>query len=143
MTTRNALIKQARGTGRRGGFSIVVLVCLLISTMVLASLLRIMWLHSRQTGREQTRVQAVWLAEAGLDRAADRLQRDRNYAGETWKIANTTLGGREGASVVIRVEPDTTQLLQRLIVVEATFPEQGPDHARVTRQTTVTLRGEE
>ena len=131
------------GSPRRGGFSIVVLVCLLISTMILASLLKIMWLHNRQSGRELLRVQSQWLADSGLERAASRLAVDRQFSAETWAIDAAQLGGRDGAVVSIQIENVEAQPLQRLVVVEAVYPANGPDQARVTRQATVTLRGEE
>src|SRR5712691_7856183 len=88
---------------RRGAFTSIVLVCLLISAMLLGGLLKIVLLQNRQAGRELGRVQAVWLAESGLDRAASRLAGDSDYAGETWTIAAARLGG-DRAEVVIRVE---------------------------------------
>lgn len=127
------------GNRRRGAFTVVVLMCLLISTMLLGTLLKIVLLQDRQMGREVVRVQAGWLAESALDRAAARLGVDPEFAGETWEIAADRLGGRESATVTIRVEKLEGHTHQRLIVVEAAYPAQGPDHARVTRQATVTL----
>ena len=124
---------------RRGAFTVVVLVCLLISTMVLASLLKIVLLHERQLGREFVRVQTNWLADSGLERAVGRLAVDPNFTGETWTIDAARLGGRDPAVVAIRIEQVESQPLQRLIVVEATYPAQGSEQARITRQATVTL----
>jgi hypothetical protein len=121
---------------------VIVLVCLLISTMVLGSLLKIALLRDRQLGREFSRVQSNWLADSGLERAASRRAADPDFAGETWKIDGDQLGGRDPAVVVIRVEPVEQQPHQRLIVVEAAYPAQGPEHARITRQANITLTQE-
>jgi Tfp pilus assembly protein PilX len=130
---------RRRPPRRRGAFTVVVLVCLLISTMILLSLLKIVLLHDRQLGREGVRVQAVWLAEAGLERAADRLAADSAFSGETWKIEASRLGGRDPATVTIRIDSVESQPHHRLVVVEAVYPAEGPEQARITRQTTVTL----
>jgi hypothetical protein len=127
----------------RGAFSVVVLVCLVISTMVLASLLKITLLHDRQVGSEIMRVQTSWLADSGLERAAGRLAIDRAFEGETWTVNAARLGGRDPAVVAIRIEQVESQPLQRLIVVEATYPPEGPNQARITRQAIVTLTQEQ
>jgi hypothetical protein len=124
---------------RRGAYTAIVLVCLLIATMVLGSLLKIVLLHNRQVGRELVRVQTNWLADSGLDRAASRLAADPGFAGETWRIESARLGGRDSAVVAIRVERVDSLPHLRLVVVEATYPAEGPDQARLTRQATITL----
>ncbi len=129
-------------TKRRGAFTVIVLVCLLISTMVLGSLLKIALLRDRQLGREFSRVQTNWLADSGMERAASRLAADPAFSGETWKIDADRLGERDPAVVVIRIEPVETQPHQRRIVVEAVYPAQGPVHARITRQANITLTQE-
>ncbi|MBI3862955.1 MAG: hypothetical protein HY290_13775 [Planctomycetia bacterium] len=134
--------KPAGRASRRGAFTSIVLVCLLISTMLMGALLKIVLLQNRQAGRELGRVQAGWLAESGLDRAAARLAGDPNYAGETWTIAADRLARHDPGVIVIRVEKVESRTSQRLIVVEAAYPPDGPDRARVTRQATMTLREE-
>jgi Tfp pilus assembly protein PilX len=128
-----------RPRNRRGAFTVIVLVCLLISTMIVMSLLKIVLLHDRQLSREGMRVQANWLAEAGLERGADRLTADSAFTGETWKIDATLLGGRDPAAVIIRIDSVESQPRQRLVVVTAVYPAEGPEQARITRQAIVTL----
>ncbi|MGE5191606.1 MAG: hypothetical protein ACM3U2_03835 [Deltaproteobacteria bacterium] len=127
---------------RRGAFIVVVMVCLLVAGMLVASLLKLALLQDRQLVYEQARLQAAWLAEAGLDRAAGRLAREPAYAGETWDIDADQLGGGDAAAVVIRVQIEETRPQQRTIVVEAHFPAEGPYQARLTRETTVILSKE-
>jgi Tfp pilus assembly protein PilX len=131
-----------RRAPRRGAFIIVVVVCLVLAGMLLASLLKMALLHERQLGYEQARLQAAWLADSGLERAASRLAVNGGYAGETWTIAAAELGGPEGAVVVIHVQKDETQDERRAIVVEAAYPAQGPHQARLTRHTTITVSKE-
>lgn len=124
---------------RRGAFTIVVLVCLLVSAMVLASLLKLALLHDGQMGQVQMRLQTNWLADSGLERAASRLAVDPAYVGETWTINAERLGGQDAAAVVIRVEKVESQTNRRLVVVEAAYPAEGTQRVRLTRQTTITL----
>jgi Tfp pilus assembly protein PilX len=134
--------RSRRIAPRRGAFIVVVVVCLALAGMILASLLKMALLHERQLGYEQARLQAAWLADSGLDRAAIRLAGKPDYAGETWNIAAAQLGGPEGAVVVIRVQKDETRNERRAIVVEAVYPAQGPHQARLTRQATIILSKE-
>src|SRR5262245_49285586 len=59
--------------GRRGAFLIVALICLVIATLLLGSLLKLATVQHRQMLSEQARLQAEWLAESGLARAAHKL----------------------------------------------------------------------
>ncbi len=110
--------------------------------MVLASLLKLALLHDAQMGNVQMRLQTGWLADSGLDRAAARLAADPAYAGETWKINSESLGGPDAAAVVIRVEKDASQAHRRLVVVEAVYPAEGTQQARLTRKMNITLAQE-
>src|SRR4051812_26209456 len=82
---------------RRGAFTVVVLVCLLISTMLLASLLKLALMHDGQSEHVLLRLQTAWLAESGLERAAERLAAGPAYNGETWTIKADRLGGLDAA----------------------------------------------
>jgi len=124
---------------RRGAFTVVVLICLLVAGMLLASLLKLALLQNRQAGYEQARLQAAWLAVSGLDRAASRLALEPSYAGETWSIESARFGGSDGATVVIRVEKTETAANRCTVVVEATYPAEGPHQARLTRQATLSI----
>jgi hypothetical protein len=120
---------------------VVVLVCLLIAGMVLGSLLKLAMLQDRQSARDGWRVQAGRLAESGLSRAASRLAADPNYAGEKWQIHPDQLGG-QSAFVVIQIENEGAGTRRRRVTAEATFPDDGPEHARQTRQIFVSLSEE-
>ncbi len=127
---------------RRGAFTVVVLVCLLVAGMLLASLLKLALLQNRQTGYEQARLQASWLAASGFDRAAGRLAREPDYAGETWNIEPAHLGGANAATVNIRVEKVEAETDRRTVVVEAVYPAEGPHQARLTREAILTISRE-
>ncbi len=96
-------------------------------------------LHDRQLGYEQMRLQAEWLADSGLSRAASRLALEPGYAGETWKIDPAQLGGFDVGTVVIRIQKDETGAEQRTVIVEAVYPAEGPYQARLTREAMVAV----
>lgn len=84
-------------------------------------------------------VQAGWLAESALDRAAARLGADGHYTGEVWTIAPDPTGLPHSARIEIRVETIPGQPGQRLVRVRADYPDHPHDRARETRQTIVQL----
>jgi Tfp pilus assembly protein PilX len=105
----------------------MTLAALLAVSLVAAALVQSMLAAHRQAHRYAAQTQAVWLAEAGLSRAAAELARQSDYAGETWEA---TVGGREGdvGEVTIRIEPKTDAAPRR-IVVEAVYPQH--EHHRI------------
>jgi hypothetical protein len=134
---------RGRNGPRRGAFTVVVLISLLVGGMLLVSLLKLALLQQRQLRNEQSRLQATWLAVSGLDRAAGRLALDAAYTGETWKVEPASLGGGDAASVVIRVEKSADSSANgRTVVVEAVYPAEGPHQARLTRKATITISRE-
>jgi type II secretory pathway component PulK len=58
----------------------------------------------RQTRRYHDELQAAWLAESALDRAAARLADDGKYEGETWQPVVAGESEEEAGSVEIAVE---------------------------------------
>jgi type II secretory pathway component PulK len=137
-----ARIKSNRAPSRRGAFTVIVLVALLVVGMLVASLLRMALLQDRQLGYERLRLQASWLAESGLERAVSRSVADPGYAGETWRLEPGQLESSSAAAVVIRIEKEETNSRLRKIFVEAVYPEEGPHQARLTRETTVVISKE-
>lgn len=132
---------------RRGLTAVAVLICLLIITMIGAALLRL-GVARRDEGRAQERrVQAEWLAQAGLGRALHRLAEGPDYAGESWKLSAADLGlaasgspGRDPAAVVaIAIERPAGAAGRRLIKVQADFPPDPPRRARHSLQMLVDL----
>ena len=72
-------------------------------------------------------LQALWLAEAGVERAAARLAADPKYAGETWTISAAELAGGDGAVVRIEVKAIADRPERRSVRVEADYPD-APEH---------------
>lgn len=124
---------------RRGAFLVVTMICLILSAVLIGSLLKTALAQHRQMIYEQQRLQANWLAEAGLERAANRLASDSKYAGETWSLPPDSFAGQGAAEVRIKINPVDGRSAARTVFVEAEFPAGFDRHARRSLQATVVL----
>lgn len=123
---------------RRATTMIIALAALLLVSLAGGQLLRSLAQSQRQSRQYHRSLQAMWLAESGLARAAARLQRDGGYPGETWR---PTISGDEAVSeqssfgrVEIVVLQDEADPSRRQIRVTATFPDDPTHRALCTRQ---------
>ena len=88
---------------------------------------------------EQRTLQAEWLAESGLERAAVRLAEAPDYRGETWQVPAADLGGPWSGTVTIAVEPVAAQPARRTVRVQADYPDGVEPRARRRKHATVEL----
>lgn len=119
---------------RRGAVLIVVLVCFFVVAAMFALLASQSISERRAAETRQWTLQAQWIAEAALERAAARLTADANYTGETWTISATELMGKSGALARIRVEAVGDRPNRHLVRVEADYPDAPVHRARWTTQ---------
>jgi Tfp pilus assembly protein PilX len=129
-------------SGARRGLVLVVMIVLLAVVMLLAA----NWAgrvvsERRQTQRQLLEVQAVRLAESGLERAEARLAADPTYAGETWEIAADEWEGQRPASVEIEIK-EVEESGQVRLTARATYPARTDEAVRRTRSTVVSLSNE-
>jgi len=101
---------------------LVAIVCLALVVLLLGALLRLAVAHQRQVQYEQMRLQADWLAEAGVQRAVYRVEEDQAYTGETWHVSAEDLGGAEGGEVAILVSALAEDPGVRQVRVTARYP---------------------
>jgi hypothetical protein len=125
-------------TCRPGIVLIVVLAVLAVATLTFVSVARLALAQRQQARVEWWKLQADWLAEAGLERAAATLKLNPAYQGETWKLAPDDLGGPEGGAVVITVEP-APRPDRRTIRAEAVDPDDPIDRARHAKEIVIVL----
>jgi len=106
-------------SSRRGAALVMAMVALLVVSLVAGALVRSLLTAHRQSHRYADQLQAQWLAEAGLARAAAKLSADEAYQGEVWQASLGTGQPAEADSgqVTITVEPTTKK-----ITVEAVYP---------------------
>ena len=113
---------SGRPVDRRGAVLLVALICTLVAVMLFGTLLKIAVTGHGQLRNEERRVQADWLAEAGVERAAALLESNPDYAGETWQIAPQEFGGRFSGTVRIVVETNPNQPEHRVVSVQSHYP---------------------
>jgi len=113
--------------------AIIVLVCLVIIASIGTQLLRVA-LTGRARGRvEERTLQAEWLVESGVERAAYQLASNPNYQGETWEISAEELGNKHAGRVSIRVEVSKSHPKQRRLEVRADYPCDAADRSRLSK----------
>lgn len=119
---------------RRGLVLLVILVCLTVASVVCVVLVEQVAVARRALNAHHWGLQAQWLAEAGVERAAARLAANADYAGETWNIPAGELAGGQGGVVRIQTETLADQPDRRLIRVEADYPDDPQHRCRKGKQ---------
>ena len=132
--------KRDRHLARRGAVLVMTLICLALAILLGGVLLKWVVMEHKLLATRADESQARWLAEAGLQRAAARLARDAEYAGEIWHIAADELPSAHAGRVEMRIEPVADQPRQRTIVVEAAYPTDAGLAVRVRKQISYQLR---
>ena len=139
---------------RRGAVMVMVLVCAMVALVIFASIVRLAAAGRRITDQQSRQVQATWLAESGLERAAWRLAADADYTGETWtisaeefevtdatavKIAVVKIAVVKIAVVKIEVQTIPEQPNRRLVSIRADYPDHPQHRSRQSKQAVVQL----
>jgi Tfp pilus assembly protein PilX len=106
---------------RRGAVLVSALVCMLVVMALLGSMLLSTLSDARQLRMQRELRQCELLLQAGLDRAAYRLEQDSDYTGETWTIPAAEIIDRGGGLVTIAVSTSENNQPARLHVV-AEYP---------------------
>ncbi|MCI0360520.1 MAG: hypothetical protein L0211_18745 [Planctomycetaceae bacterium] len=104
---------------RRAAALVMAMVALLVVTMIAGALVQALIAGHRQSRRYGDQLQAEWLADAGLARAALKLKGDSAYQGETWQapVSMDAADAADAGQVTITVDP-----LAKKIIVEAVYP---------------------
>jgi hypothetical protein len=126
-------MKPTKRSQRLGTALIAALVCLTIVMALLGNLLVGTLRMNRQMHAERDRRQCELLLSAGLARAANRLEQDVAYAGETVKLPAAAAVGLGEGQVTIEVSRSSEAATKIHIVAEYPL---GSDHS-VRRSRTV------
>lgn len=131
--------RRARNGRRRGAVLVIVLVCVAVAALVMVTLARMAAAERKllESGGEQ--IQADWLADSALERAAATLAKNPEYRGETWTIPADQIGGLDSAAVKIEVQPVSENDARRLVRVQADYPDDPSHRVRRTKQAVVDL----
>jgi Tfp pilus assembly protein PilX len=127
-------------THPRGLVLIVVMVCLAVFTTLAGVLLKLSLSERRQVRMQEWRLQAEWLAESGVERAAARLADSADYAGETWKVSPEQLGAGAACVVTIEVERIDAQPTMRRVRVRADYSRDDVRAARHSKEVLVAIK---
>jgi Tfp pilus assembly protein PilX len=126
-------VRRNRRRRSRGGFAMpFALACLVVAALITGTVYQSINLQRQAQRAGERAVQAEWLAESGLERAAARLRASPEYAGETWRIAEDEETGFLGGVVVITVAPSGSAEA-RQVAVEARYPDDPLQSARRDR----------
>ena len=140
----DALTRRLRGIDkskaaddRQGAVIVFAMIALLVASMMIAALLRTTMVSLRQMKRDEFRVQANLLADAGCSRATVRLNTQSDFTDEIWTVPSDQLGSGRTAEVRLTVANNPMKPGERILSVVAEFPIGHPDRVRVSRQLSV------
>ena len=136
---RTQIAKSTVTSTRSGAVLVVALICLLLLSVLAASLTRTVLLQREQVIREEWQLQAEWLAEAAIDRAVVRMESTPDYEGEEWlPVSNegTPLGR---VHIVLAPDESETEVSRTRINVTADVPAGTQQRVRVQRAATVRM----
>src|SRR5262245_25525600 len=113
------------------------MVTLLVITSTMAAIIHSLLVDLRQTRQAANELQAQWLADSAVSRAAAQLRANPEYAGETWKPLMGVSDNDKNAGVAeIRIERANEAGKEPRVIVDARYPDH-PLRRVVTRRTHV------
>jgi len=118
---------------------ILVLAGMTVATMIFLSVLKLIAVQRQSVELETRQIQAGWLAESAVQRACARLSTETSYRGETWNISAQDIGGRDAATVAIRVDDVAGKPDRRTVHVQADYPDDPHQRARQGREVIVQI----
>ena len=124
---------------RRGMVLIAVMACLAVVTLLCGVLLKLTLSEQRQARVQERRLQAEWLAESGIERAAAKLRDSPQYTGETWEPAAVELAPGTSGTITIEVELVDGRPDQRLVRVRADLLQDGVRQGRHSKEVQLKL----
>jgi type II secretory pathway component PulK len=128
--------RKASTTKRQGAVLVVAMVCLLVITAIIGTMIRGTLRNHRQLRSEKDRRQAELLLDAGVSRASKRLAADPDYRKETWSLPPDAISGAGEGRVII--ELTGTEAQESLTArISAEYPV-GNEHS-VRRSRTIQL----
>lgn len=123
-----------RSSPRRGAVMVFALIGLLVTSMMIGALLKTTGMSHRQLKRDEFRLQAGYLADAGCERARLMLQSQPDLKSDEWQVPAGELSQGRTATVTISVEKKEDHPSRFVITATAVYPLDHPDLVRVTHQ---------
>jgi Tfp pilus assembly protein PilX len=119
---------------------VVALVLLVLATLICGVLMKTGLAESRLVRHQAQELQAAWLVESGVERAAAKLAESRDYAGETWNLPAETIGGEWPATVLITIVKPQDETPRRTVRVRADYPPDERWRVRHNKEVVVRLK---
>lgn len=123
----------------RGAVLVAALVCLLIVTSMVSTMLQGALRARRQLHRERDLRQTELLLQAGVERAGFRLGSEMDYRGETWELPAESIVGSHPGRVIIVTSGDSVDQ-SRQVRVAAEYPV--GRNTSIRRSRTFSFRGQ-
>ena len=136
---RAARAKRAldHDSSRRGAAMIFALIALLVASIIIGSLLKTAGMSHRQLKKDENRLQASLLADAGCDRIRMLLQTQADFTSGEWNVSAEQFGSGRSGQVQMTVATDPNNPDRRIIMAVAHYPVGQPDAVRITRQISI------
>lgn len=122
--------RDVAATNRRGFGLALAILCTGLLALIFGAILAMVVRERLVVRTHERRAQAEWLAQAGVERAAQALRSNPSYSGETWKISNKFLAGGSTGRVTIAVAAIEGQPRTKRITAIADFPVEEKRRAR-------------
>jgi hypothetical protein len=119
---------------QRAFMLIAVLVSLTLVMMLFAAWIKTVARAGEQLRAQQYRLQAEYLVDSALGRAAAQLAANPRYTGETWRPTVHGAGADRTGNVTIEIVAAPEPAARRLLRVVADYPEHGIDRARRSKE---------
>ena len=118
----------------RGAALAVALITLMVVMLMTGAILQSLLASRRQLLLGENELQAAWLAESGLQRAASQLRSQADYDGEAWSVSGLQdePNGAQGL-VKIEVTSRAAEPMTKRITATATYPLGSPRQIAIQR----------
>jgi type II secretory pathway component PulK len=125
---------------RSGVVLVAALVLLVLAALICGVLMKVGLTESRQVRHDAQQLQAGWLAESAVERAAAKLAETPDYAGETWELSADAIGGEWPATVRITVMNAEDETNHRTVRIQADYPPDERWRVRFSKEVVVGIK---
>jgi hypothetical protein len=133
------MMNASRRQHERGSAMVAVLICFVLIVLICGAILKLGIVQRGQLKAEEVALQAEWLVESGLERAAAKLAGTPGYEGETWRISRQEMNGPAPGLVTITVDRPNGDAGKRRVTVMADYPSDSEGRSRQHKTVTVDL----
>lgn len=128
--------KRSYKKSRSGIAILLVMVCMIVITSLVGTMLRHIAMNKRQSRQRMHAIQAFWLADSEIERAVLLLQEDPDFRNETRTVSPDSFDGKSAQlDIQISELPDDSTRL--VISVLATYPHKSAFSVKARRQVRV------